>query len=234
MGVQLRRKPHSGNQVVWMKRSVPSPLTAFFLLAEGLIYAAFLALDLCARQGDTLPVKYAGILLCLLFALLRGSRRIAAALAFTAAADWFLLIRGDHLIFGVALFLCVQTLYALHLCRSGSSPALLLRAGAALAAVLLVILSDLVTPLNLLALIYFSQLAVNAALAWRRRGLRLFALGLTLFIGCDLCVGLYNILPADSALFPFASIGMWLFYLPSQVLIALSPLSERSAFHEAK
>lgn len=217
-----------------MKQSVFSPLTALFLLAEGLIYAAFLTLDLCTRQGDALPVKYAGILLCLLFALLRGSRRIAAALAFTAAADWFLLIRGDHLIFGVALFLCVQTLYALHLCRNGCAPALRLRAAAALAAAFLVILSGLVTPLNLLALIYFSQLAVNAALAWRQRRLRLFALGLTLFIGCDLCVGLYNVLPTDSALFPFASVGMWLFYLPSQVLIALSPLSERSVPREAK
>ena len=71
---------------------------------------------------------------------------------------------------------------------------------------------DLCTPLNLLAGVYFPQLLCNAALAWKRD--RVLALGLTLFIGCDVCVGLWN-------LFGIAGAGMWAFYLPSQVLIAL-------------
>ena len=58
----------------------------------------------------------------------------------------------------------------------------------------------------------------------------LFALGLTLFVGCDVCVGIFN-LPGllPDALYQFSRIGMWLFYLPSQVLIALSayPRKER-------
>ena len=56
---------------------------------------------------------------------------------------------------------------------------------------------------------------------------RAFALGLTLFVGCDTCVGLFNVLPAGSPLYFPASVGMWLFYLPSQVLIALSTLPEK-------
>ena len=54
----------------------------------------------------------------------------------------------------------------------------------------------------------------------------LCALGLTLFVGCDACVGLFNALPAHSPLYPAVSVGMWLFYLPSQVLIALSAKEE--------
>lgn len=69
-----------------------------------------------------------------------------------------------------------------------------------------------------------------------------FALGLTLFLCCDLCVGLHNfsLFPAQlqqalpqflaqfvptslpSWLEDFAAVGMWAFYLPSQILIVLS------------
>ena len=77
---------------------------------------------------------------------------------------------------------------------------------------------------NLAAALYFSQLAANALLAWTLKGerWRAFALGLTLFVGCDVCVGLFNVLPPGSAPYFAVSVGMWLFYLPSQVLIALS------------
>ena len=49
--------------------------------------------------------------------------------------------------------------------------------------------------------------------------------GLCLFLCCDLCVAAYQfpqILP--QAVFEFVRVGMWLFYLPGQVLIALSGL----------
>ena len=84
------------------------------------------------------------------------------------------------------------------------------------------------SPVNLLAAVYFSQLLSNTALSWTLRGApwRRFALGLTLFVGCDACVGLFNALPAHSPLYPAVSVGMWLFYLPSQVLIALSAKEE--------
>ena len=87
----------------------------------------------------------------------------------------------------------------------------------------------LLSPLNLLVCLYFSRLLANACLAWTVRGRRwrAFALGLTLFVGCDVCVGIFN-LPGllPDALYQFSRIGMWLFYLPSQALIALSALPE--------
>lgn len=201
---------------------------------EGALYAAFLALDLTGRGGLSVPVKYAGILLCLGFSLLicarwNGDGLVPAALALTAGADWFLLVRNDHYAAGVALFLCVQTVYYLRLRRMGADCGRLLRSALALGAGAGLYALGLASPVNLLAGLYFSQLLSNTVLAWTVKGRpgRLFAVGLTLFVGCDLCVGLFNALPPAHPLYPAVSVGMWFFYLPSQALIALSALPEK-------
>ena len=222
------------------KKTVSPAVLAGFLAVEGTLYAAFLALDLTGRGGCAVPVKYGGVLLCLLFALIcalrGGDRLVPLALAVTAGADWFLLVRNDHYPVGVALFLCVQSVYYLRLRLSGTPAAWPLRAGLALAAGLALYALRLASPLNLLSALYFSQLLSNTVLAWTKRGRRwrLFAAGLTLFVGCDLCVGLFNVLSAGHPLYGTVSVGMWLFYLPSQVLIVLSALPEKEAPHEAR
>lgn len=201
---------------------------------EGVLYAAFLALDLTGRDGASVPIKYGGVLLCLLFALAciprGGDRLVPLALVLTAGADWFLLVRNDSYAVGIALFLGVQTVYYLRLRGHGTSDAYPLRAGLALGAGLALYALRLASPLNLLAGLYFSQLLSNTLLAWTQKGRRwrIFAVGLTLFVGCDLCVGLFNVLPGDHPLYPAVSVGMWLFYLPSQVLIALSAETRKS------
>ena len=212
------------------KKTIPAAASAGFIAVESLLYAAFLALDLSGRGSGSVPIKYGGVLLCLLFALAcalgGGDRLVPPALALTAVADWFLLVRNDSYVVGVALFLCVQTVYCLRLRRGGASAAYPLRAGLALGAGLGLYALELASPLNLLAALYFSQLLSNTLLAWTRKGKRwrTFAAGLTLFVGCDLCVGLFNVLPSAHPLYPAVSLGMWFFYLPSQVLIALSAL----------
>ena len=219
-------------------KPIPTAATVGFLAVEGALYAAFLALDLTGRGGDTIPIKYAGVLLCLGFALLcafqGGDRLVPIALALTTGADWFLLVRNDHYAVGIALFLCVQTVYYLRLRRMGAWDGYWLRAGLALAAGLALYALDMASPLNLLAGLYFSQLLSNAVLAWTLKGRsrRLFALGLTLFVGCDICVGLFNALPGSHSFYPAVSVGMWLFYLPSQALIALSALPKKEEIHE--
>lgn len=206
------------------------PAQLVFLVAEALLYLTFLTLDLTGRGSDTIWLKYGGILLCLLWAALLalrgGDRLVAPALLFTAGADWFLLVRGHRFMLGVALFLVVQTLYLLRLRRAGMGSDLPLRSGLALLLALAVVLLNMGTALNLLVALYFSQLLANTILAWRA-GKALFAAGLTLFVCCDICVGLFNL----GLLTPFSSVGMWLFYLPSQVLIALSA---KEVYHETK
>lgn len=215
-----------------MAERVSKGLTAAFLTVEAALYAAFLTLDLTGRGGAAIPLKYGGILLCLGFAALcalrGGDRLIPLALALTACADWFLLVRNGCYPLGIALFLCVQTAYFVRLRLAGAGSGYVLRAGLALGAGLAVYALGMASPVNLLAAAYFSQLLSNAALSWTLRGARWrrFALGLTLFVGCDACVGLFNALPANSPLYPAVSVGMWLFYLPSQVLIALAAKEE--------
>lgn len=208
------------------------PVITAFLAVEAALYAAFLVLDLTGG-GPTVAVKYGGVLLCVAFALWAaaggGDRLVPLALALTALADWFLLVRNDHYAAGVAVFLCVQAVYLLRLRRGGAGTAWPLRAGIALAAWLGLWALDMTAPLNLLAGLYFSQLLANTLLAWRGRGRRArrFAAGLTLFVGCDVCVGLFNAGLASPALYRAVSLGMWFFYLPSQVLISLTALPEK-------
>lgn len=211
------------------KASVPSSVTAAFLVSEFIIYTVFLIRDLTGRPGN-LWLKYAGILLCLLYALLwafcGGDKLVFPALLFTTAADWFLLIREEHLLLGLILFLVVQTLYLIRLRRAGTEPHFWLRSMLALLLGGVVFAVRLASPLNLLVALYFSQLLSNAILAWSAKKW-LFGAGLTLFVCCDICVGMYNL----DLFHSFASVGMWLFYLPSQVLIVLSA---KEVFHETK
>lgn len=87
--------------------------------------------------------------------------------------------------------------------------------------------------LLVLTCFYFMSLALNVVFAFRNRTFssfsRLFAYGLILFICCDINVGIFNL--ADfiningevyRTLYRVSTLGMWFFYLPSQVLIALS------------
>ena len=207
-----------------------------FLVTEGLLYAVFLYLDLALPgSGWDVPLKYGGIVLCFLWTLgaagNRDGRLTSIALAFTLLADLFLLVLNRWYLVGVSAFCVVQLLYLARLHRAGSRPLplrILLRA--ALAGALLAAAGTLggLTPLTGLTLFYFSQLLANAfaSLSLGRRGYS-FSLGLFLFIGCDMCVGLCNLsaaLPGIAPLpfLPFVQVGMWLFYLPSQVLISLS------------
>lgn len=85
--------------------------------------------------------------------------------------------------------------------------------------------TDLLTPLHAAALKSFSQLSVNAAEAWHLQRfeprVRSFAAGLLLFWLCDLCVGLRYLLAGSAWELPIAY-GIWFFYLPAQVCIALA------------
>ncbi len=212
-----------------------STITAF-LITETVLYVLFMAMDLFSIGGSTIGLKYAGILLCLLFSILcaiRGGDRIVPfALLFTAVADFFLLVINEYYLAGVCSFILVQTLYLLRLYRDTKKLWLPARIICAVLAVLVLMLTGLFSAVNLASVLYYSLLLINLAISWTvpgRKG-RTFALGLTLFILCDTCVGIFNmgsLMPAG--LYAFASIGMWLFYLPSQVLISLTGLNPQTA-----
>lgn len=207
----------------------------WFPVLEGCLYLTFLSLDLfLPGSGWDVPCKYLSIVLCFCFVLRVGRGRdgllMKTALGFTLLADLFLLVLDRWYPAGVASFCVVQLLYLIRIARArpaGLPVRLLLRG--ILVAVALAVANGLgaLDPLTALALFYFSQLVVNVleSLALGR-GYRCFAVGLLLFLCCDLCVGLQNLSAwfpaAGGPLVQFARVGMWLFYLPSQVLISLS------------
>ncbi len=202
-----------------------------FVIVEIVLYLVFMTMDLSAYSGSTIVLKYIGILLCLAFSVLcavRGGKKlIPAALIFTAAADFFLLVIDRYYAVGILFFLVVQSIYLFYLYKETEKIWIPVRIACIALVVVILWLTHLMSGLNLEAGIYFSMILVNMVMSWTygKKMPRLFALGLSLFVCCDICVGLYNLywmLP--DGLYEFTRIGMWMFYLPSQVLIALSML----------
>lgn len=201
-----------------------------FLALEAVLYAAFLTWDLTIGGRGSNPIKFAGILLCLGYSLYLayqgGSRLVPAALTLTALADVFLLLLDRHYALGVILFCLVQGLYLVRIFRCNGGRGLWgLRIVLFLLALLVLKRLRLLIPLNVLALFYFSNFLCNAlaSLGCPGRNMRLFSVGLWFFLCCDVCVGLFQSPElASPAVGAFVQVGMWLFYLPAQVLIALS------------
>ena len=207
--------------------------TRWFLAAEAVLYLAFLCCDLQSVFSISTALKYAALLLCLFYSAghtgSEDGRLVCAALTLTAAADFFLLVLNRWYFLGVALFCPVQFLYALRLRRMQISPGPLWpRAAASGGALLMLGLSGLLRPLTMLICVYFPQLLCNAVESLRpssAHGAPLFRCGLWLFVGCDICVGLHNLvpyLPLSAGSAAAVQFCMWALYLPSQVLIALS------------
>ena len=207
----------------------------WFLAAEACLYTAFLYLDLFVPgAGWDVPLKYLSILLCLIFVLRAGRGRDGAlmktALGLTLLADLFLLVLDRWYPAGVACFCGAQLLYLARIaaaCGKALPLRLALRVLLTSAALAAAGLLGALDGLTALSLFYFSQLIGNAVESLLLRpGYPGFGAGLLLFACCDLCVGLQNLsawFPAAAGpLVDFARVGMWLFYLPSQVLISLS------------
>ncbi len=213
-------------------------IITLFAAAEIAIYIAFMCFDL--SQSASLAIKYAGVIICAAFALyccknLRPCDFVlCAAMIFTVVSDWFLLITGENLEIGLTTFIIAQLLHftRIYLVRKRRPYlSLALRLGFSAAAAIALTGLGYLTLLTALAAVYFCNLLINFADSFAlikiNRLYAVFTLGLLLFIGCDICVGLFNFGSALSIKLPtgviaFAKKGMWAFYLPSQTLIALS------------
>ena len=148
---------------------------------------------------------------------------LRAGLIFTLAADVCLLLIYN-IYFGLFFFICVQTIYIIRYLSARwiafiSIPIFLC---------LFFLLSF--TTLNImyrLAIVYACALSASTLFAYQNRKVYpypnrvLVPLGMLLFLLCDINVMLYHELPigfAGSA----AWVLIWIFYLPSQALLALS------------
>ena len=180
-----------------------------------------------AGSGGSAAIKFAGIALCFAYSVYisaKGGDKLAAVgVGFAMCADVFLLLLDTLYALGVALFLCAQVAYFSRIYRhNGGKSAAALHAGSFAAAAIVLAAMKMLTPLNALCALYFTFFACNVYQSFGAKN-RLFSIGLSLFICCDICVGLHNApFALPLWLTQFAALGMWTFYLPSQVLITLS------------
>ena len=215
---------------------------ALFIGTEAIIYLTFIILDLTdCLPGLSDPVKYSGIILCFVNSLIffvkkRGTDRliITAALFFTVCADAFLLFTGEFLP-GLVFFCVVQTLYSVYTV-SDEKQLLILLIPLVLATGIICIFYDVADIFLFALLIYYAfAFALNTYRSWKNykkhpsvTGL-LFAIGLSLFVMCDLNVlfrNAYEMLNLQASLpkwtYFVAMFFTWVFYLPAQVLISIS------------
>lgn len=218
-----------------------------FLLAETAIYIAFMVIE-NAMGGDVTALKYSGILLAFAVSVIaapvngRDGILLAVALFFTAISDLFIFILYIYEA-GVATFILVQIAYFIRLYfRFGRKPYISLAVRAVLIAVTLTALGATgnLTLLTGLVAVYFPMLVCNAAesaiLIAKNKWNAIFFAGLVLFIGCDICVGLYNFTNVGIS-FPrevldFVGSAIWAFYLPSQTLLVLSGYYGKSYYEK--
>lgn len=165
------------------------------------------------------------------------------ALFFTLISDVFLLLLTNESEKGVFTFIIVQGIYRYYLWHmnkqiggQGGRLRFLYSPNIFLGCLVLLIMYFLMVPVNLLLCItvfYFVSIVLNVitairlAVRIRTSASVIFAIGMILFLLCDINVGIYNM--ADFILvdkiwfkniYGFSTIGMWLFYLPAQVLLA--------------
>lgn len=213
-----------------LKKNIPF---SFFLVIEAILYYFILA-----TGGPTLVVtSYLSIILCFLFSLqgIKYNPLIVAGLACTVGADFCLVVCDPiQRLWGMVFFLGAQILYAIHLHRKQPNKVMLLvRIALSIAAeiVTALILKDNLDALAMVSMAYYTNLIMNMVVAftqWHRN--KLLPIGFVLFILCDTIIGLqvasggYLPIAEGSLLYNLIFSGFntaWMFYLPSQVLIAL-------------
>ena len=210
-------------------------ITAVFLLFEAILYGI-----IHAASGTAVVVAmFSSIVLCFVYALARGVKRaplIVGALACTVCADFFLVVcEPIEQLWGMVFFLGAQTLYAIHLYRADRGRVLLfVRVWLVVAAVVVafVVLREQTDALALVSMAYYANLIANILVSARRiKTAPLLFVGFVLFILCDTVIGLQ--VAADAYLpisegtwlhnMLFTGFNLaWVFYLPSQVCLALS------------
>lgn len=213
-----------------MKQLLKNQSNTMLIIGIIVLYFAFLSLDIFSfpRTIESRYFKYASIILCFLLATSlttisankRDSSYVVLALIFTMLADIFLLFT-NHKVTGIFFFCLMQLTY---LKRYNTR---FFHAGVFFS--LLAILARFFLPFDPLYIIagLYAILIGSCFLATFRTKLPRFnsycvRIGMALFILCDINVALYSQLSTSSNFYEIVAVAMWLFYLPAQLLLAMS------------
>ncbi len=218
-----------------------------FIIVEAIIYVVYNIIS-ATQPGDPIILKYSGILLCLAVSAVtiyfnRDADAVitTAAMLFTAISDLFILVLDRHFEIGLATFIVAHSLYLYRLYHGRAKRIwLTVVVRAVVAGILIGICCGLFEAelLVIEACIYLVLLVGNSVEALimcpRARKNILFAIGLMLFLGCDICVGLKHGsmvgVHLSNHVYSFVVFMIWVFYLPSQVFIACSLINKGQCY----
>ena len=224
-----------------LKNKSKPVFAALFITAELVLGVLIQTVD----NGAVKWLSYGAVLLASLYPVLLRERTAVytftqVGLVFTVFADLFLVvIEPMRQLEAMIFFSLVQICYFLRLYISHESTKekavhLAVRATLTVVALVLtaVVLGDKTDALSLISLFYYANLITNIAVAFSQlKKSPLLAIGLLLFLLCDTVIGLnimagsYISIASDSLLYRLINPGFnlaWVFYVPSQTLIALS------------
>ena len=148
---------------------------------------------------------------------------LRAAMLLTLTADFCMLILGENEI-GVLIFCLVQIIYNLRYTNLKRTAGLLAVLFSISCIVIQLAIWGLLEKLSILYAVCFTFSLFGAAKSFKAYCFPnnyLMVLGMTLFMLCDINVLLYNIDTFASTRWIFSNL-IWVFYLPSQILLALS------------
>ena len=225
-----------------LKRLSPIDICAALFVLSQIILFPLIQLtpgEVSARWSYT-AIVLVGVMALVTFRGRGNTNFIRVGILFTLVADYFLVLDGEKLLEGVLAFTVVQAAYFAYTLLIEESRALRIANAATRVALSLILIVATFTVLGsdtdalaIASVIYYANLVLNTVFAFLLgRRARIFAIGLALFCMCDLCIGLdvlFSSYLASDALDFFYSAHLnlpWVFYQPSQTLIALSLWSE--------
>lgn len=216
------------------KRKLERYLIPVYLIIEAGLLVVIKVIEGTAGIRTIKTFEYLAIVcdvaVTLIFYLAYGRKReerhenwVALGMGITLIADLFLTFIGGKGLFtnlGVFCFCLIEIVYVIYL--KSPLPSIIARIVLFVALVVAALLLNVLTVTTGLAVLNISILLLNVIDAWAAKRFDpgiLFQIGITLFFLGDICTGLREI--THGSVHDVAAFLVWIFYLPTQVLITL-------------
>ena len=199
---------------------------AMFIVVQLIIYISYLYLDISGNMSSLSSIlKFSSICLCYLATDSRNSS-IKRIMAFTVISDFFLVFTPYYAM-GIFSFIIVQLEYYKYITKKARFPLSHFTVMLAAGFIVSLFINFFIMPITFivfLSCVYFITLINNILLCFmyrkKSREYVFLSVCLLLIMLCDIHVGVTNVFHSG-LWYSFGMIAMWLFYLPSQVLIVL-------------
>jgi len=222
-------------------------LDILFLSIESMLYIFILFMDLGKYHR---LIAFISILICFIYVVLNFKKNnhddkiMLIAFIATLSADYFLTLHSKQVLLGTFLFFVSQVFFFLriHLSNHKIDDKIIIVYTFTyfLCLILLYLIIGYIDLLLIVSLLYYVCLCLNMIYAWiTKHKILLFAIGLTLYVCADFMVGLKSsgsyVTFAQGSIFDilihFPINLIWVFYLPTQILFALSTTHKKLKEH---